>query len=312
MKTKYSIIYISLIFLLTNCAHEKSRDGIVIPKSIESNIELKDINVALVLGGGGSKGFAHLGAIEILEKNNIPIDLIVGSSIGSAVGALYADNQDFKKTKNILFSAQRNDLLDFSLIDSIRTLNGLSGTITGQSYENFIFNNLTAKNFSELKIPLIAVTVDATTGEKFLIARGPIAPAIRASSAIPFLISPVSIYGKTLIDGGIVEPVPVATAKLFNPKIIIAIDINNLPKKTKPSNSIELAYRSFWISYYQLSRLQSKMADIDIHPELSGHGTFEDHKKEELYELGRRAALIALPELKKKLKEINIKTNKKR
>lgn len=312
MKTKYSIIYISLIFLLTNCAHKKSRDGIVIPKSIESNIELKDINVALVLGGGGSKGFAHLGAIEILEKNNIPIDLIVGSSIGSAVGALYADNQDFKKTKNILFSAQRNDLLDFSLIDSIRTLNGLSGTITGQSYENFIFNNLTAKNFSELKIPLIAVTVDATTGEKFLIARGPIAPAIRASSAIPFLISPVSIYGKTLIDGGIVEPVPVATAKLFNPKIIIAIDINNLPKKIKPSNSIELAYRSFWISYYQLSRLQSKMADIDIHPELSGHGTFEDHKKEELYELGKRAALIALPELKKKLKEINIKTNEKR
>jgi NTE family protein len=299
---KKLLIYITFILLLTQCSFVKPR-----PRSFDNKItEIGDIQVALVLGGGGSKGFAHVGAIEVLEENNIPIDLIVGSSAGSAVGAIYADNKDIKKTKEILIKASNRQLLDFSLFETLKIFITPSSPIIGQSYENFIYDNLTAKSFHELKIPLIAVTVDAVSGEKFIIKDGPIAPAIRASSAVPPVIAPALLYGRILIDGGVIEPVPVETAKKFKPKMIIAIDINNAPPKTKPRNLLELSYRALWISYYNLSRMQSAQADIDIHPDLNGHGLFEDHRKEELYQLGRKAALQALPQIQYKLKKIGI------
>ena len=304
MQNRSFSLFIILILFLTQCSHLKPRPELSLNQEPIAKTEIKNIGVALALGGGGSKGFAHIGAIEVLEENNIPIDLIVGTSAGSAVGAFYADNKNIKETKAILFKANRNELLDFSLISSMMMFTNMSSPIIGQSYEDFIYNNLKVKNFSELKIPLVVVTVDALTGEKFIIKDGPIAPAVRASSALPPVISPVLIYNKVLIDGGVLEPVPVETAKSFNPKMVIAIDINNMPPKTEPINMIDLTYRALWFSYYQLSRTQASFADIDIHPDLSGHGTFEDNRKEELYQLGRKAALKALPKIKRKLKEL--------
>lgn len=302
MKNKL-LICLFLILTLTLYAFIKRNPELIVPENLTKTIK-KNPQVALVLGGGGSKGFAHVGAIEVLEEHNIPIDLIVGSSAGSAVGALYADNKNIEETKQILLKAKSNELLDYSFIGSFRMFHSLSSPIKGQAYENFIFDNMRAQYFSELKIPLVAVTVDAKTGEIFIIKDGPIAPAIRASSAVPLAISPVNLYGRTLIDGGVVEPVPVPTAKLFKPELIIAISINNAPPKDMPSNSIDLGYRASWLSYYTLSQTQAESADINIHPDLSGFGMFEDHRKEELYNLGRQAALDALPQIKKKLKKL--------
>lgn len=305
MNQKLSAIYIILIlFLTTNCVTVKPRAGLVIPADMPPTAKIENVNVALVLGGGGSRGIAHVGVIEVLQENSIPIDLIVGSSAGSAVGAIYADNKDISKTKSILFSAKRNELLDFSFLELTRMFHNPTTPVVGQAYENFIFDNLKARQFSELKIPLAVVTVDSQTGEKFIITSGPIAPAVRASSAIPPVIAPVSLYHKSLFDGGVIEPVPVKTAKKYNPKIIIAVDISNLPEKNKPQNILDLTYKALWFSYYELSRMQSSMADVDIHPDLSGFGTFEDHRKEELYQHGRQAALKALPEIKAKLKKM--------
>jgi NTE family protein len=303
---KHIFNYILVILFLSQCAINKKRPILPEPQNIS---KIENPRVALVLGGGGSKGFAHLGVIDILEKNNIPIDLIVGTSAGSAVGALYADSKDISKTKSILYKAKNKELLDFSLLETLSMFGGLSSPVVGQAYEDFIHSNLTNKEFHKLKIPLVVVTVDAITGRKYIIKDGPIAPAVRASSAIPPVIAPVKLYGRTLIDGGVLEPVPVATAKKFKPQIIIAVDINNLPPEEMPSNSIELTYRALWFSYYQLSRMQSAEADIDIHPNLNGHGTFEDHRKDELFELGKKAALQALPQIKYKLKKLKISNN---
>ena len=291
---------ILLLIALSSCVHHQFT-----PSSVNEGIQkIENVRVALVLGGGGSRGIAHVGVIEVLQENNIPIDLIVGSSIGSAVGALYADSKDAKQLKSILFKAKRDELLDFSFADLLRMFSSPTSPIRGQAYENFIFNHLSAKNFAELKIPLVVVTVDAKSGKKFIINKGAIAVAVRASSAIPPIIAPVQLYGKTLFDGGVLEPVPVATAKLFNPQFIIAVDINNTPPEVLPRNVFELTYKAFWLEYYQLSRAQSAKADIDIHPDLSGHGVFEDHRKEELYLIGKKAALTALPEIKRRLKNI--------
>ena len=305
MNKKFSAIYIILVLFITaSCTTVKPRPGLVIPADIPPSAKIENVNVALVLGGGGSRGIAHVGVIEVLQENSIPIDLIVGSSAGSAVGAIYADNKDISKTKSILFGAKRNELLDFSFLELTRMFHSPTTPVVGQAYENFIFDNLKARQFSELKIPLAVVTVDSQTGEKFIITSGPIAPAVRASSAIPPVIAPVNLYHKSLFDGGVIEPVPVKTAKQYNPKIIIAVDISNLPEKSKPKNILDLTYKALWLSYYELSRMQSSMADVDIHPDLSGFGTFEDHRKEELYQHGRQAALKALPEIKAKLKKM--------
>jgi NTE family protein len=305
MNRKSPFIYIILLIFLTHCATTKPRPGLIIPEDMPPSAKIENVKVALVLGGGGSKGIAHVGVIDVLKENNIPIDLIVGSSAGSAVGAIYADNKNINKTKEILFKAERKELLDFSFMELMRTFYNPTAPVIGQAYENFIFDNISAKQFHELKIPLVVVTVDSQTGEKVIISSGPIAPAVRASSAVPPVIAPVLLYHRRLFDGGVVEPVPVITAKKYNPELIIAVDITGLPEKIEPNNSMELAYKAFSLSYYELSRLQASLADIDIHPDLSGYGMFEDHRKEELYELGKKAALAELPKIKKKLKAIN-------
>lgn len=306
IKIKTIISSILIVFSLVQCSIASKRTTLPEPTNLS---KIENPRVALVLGGGGSKGFAHIGVIEVIEKHNIPIDLIVGTSAGSAVGALYADSKDIAKVKQILFKANNKQLLDFSFFETLKMLSGLSTPVLGQAYEDFINDNLSAKEFHSLKIPLVVVSVDALTGSKYLIKDGKVAPAVRASSAIPPIIAPVKIYGRTLIDGGVLEPVPVATAKKYKPQIIIAVDINNLPPQEMPKNSIELTYRALWFSYYQLSRMQSALADIDIHPNLNGHGTFEDHRKDELYLLGKKAAEQAMPQILYKLRSLGISLN---
>ena len=140
MNKKSPFIYILLVlFVSTGCATIKPRPGLVIPEDMPESAKIENVRVALVLGGGGSRGIAHVGVIEVLQENSIPIDLIVGSSAGSAVGAIYADNKDVTKTKNILFNANRDELLDFSFIELTRMFNNPTTPVVGQAYENFIF-----------------------------------------------------------------------------------------------------------------------------------------------------------------------------
>ncbi len=109
-----------------------------------------------------------------------------------------------------------------------------------------------------------------------LLRSGPIAPAVHASAALPPFFSPVRIYRQTLIDGGVLAPVPVQVAKLYKPKVIIAVDISTPPSRERSKNTFELLYRALHMSYYELSRMQSTRADITIQPDLVGYGTFED------------------------------------
>jgi len=267
---------------------------------------IKHVDVALVLGGGGSKAIAHVGALSVLTDNLIPIDMIVGTSAGSAIGAMYADNPNPELIRQKMIKLNKWEILDPSFVDSAQMLTALKGPIRGELFEKYLYENIEAKLIEQLKIPLVIVTVDILNNEVYLIRSGPIAPAIHASSAIPPIFTPVNLYGRTLVDGGVLHPVPVKIAKQFNPKLIIAIDIGTKAPKEPLRNMIDLTYRSIWLYYYELSRMQSALADIDIHPILDGHGTFEDHKKEDLYNEGKKAALAALPKIRHKLRELGI------
>lgn len=288
------------VLLLTGCTTVK-RPTQHIPKVAPTPRPYKDIRVALVLGAGGSRGLAHLGVIEVLEKEGIPIDLIVGSSAGSLVGALYADMPNALAVKEKVIKLKKEDLLDPALMSFLLAPIRLTCPVQGNAVEQYLVKNLRARCFEDLKIPLIAVATNVDNNHITMLRSGPIAPAVHASVALPPIFAPVLLYNQTLIDGGVVAPVPVQVAKLFKPKLVIAVDISTAPSRATLGNAFALVYRSLDIAFYELSRMQSTRADITIQPDLTGYGTFHDTCNDHMYEKGKEAALEMLPKIKAEL-----------
>lgn len=296
--------YIILSILLAGCNYKfKINYDFISGGSAPIEIK-KKVKVALVLGGGGAKSIAHLGVISVLEKNNIPIDIIIGTSGGSIVGALYADHPNAEELKKEYFTFKQADLISFSLLSALDgTYSTRASIINGQNGENFLKANLEAKTFDKLQIPFIALATDVVTGETIAIDSGPIAPAVRASYSIPGLFAPVKLYGRTLVDGGVTAPLGIDVAKKYDPEIIIAIDVTSSVRETNVSNMLELTLKSLSITYATLNNLLGKQADVLIQPDVTNIGLFDDHKREDLYNSGVKAATKALPEIKRKLIE---------
>jgi len=251
----------------------------------------KKVGVALVLGGGGARGMAHVGVLEELEKAGITIDLIVGCSAGSIVGAFYADCLDVAKVKACLTPLKKWDILDLSLY---RCRYGLA---QGRAFRRFLASHIGARYFNELKIPVCIVATDLIKGQLICLNDGPLIPAIHASSAIPLLFSPVLLHERLLVDGGVADPVPVSIAQKMGAKIIIAVDLNELLPKTSPSNLFGVAARSAEIKFLLQSASCLEGADVIIRPELEGVSIFADDNHEQVYLAGREAAIKALPKI---------------
>lgn len=262
----------------------------------------KNIKVAIVLGGGGVRAIADLGVFEVLEENGIKVDLIVGTSGGSIIGALYADNPDAKALKSIAKKLNINDFVDFSLLSAIRGTHDLNSSYAdGKNGEKFLEKNMKATEFKDLKIPFIAVATDIVTGETIELNNGPIAPAVRASYSIPGLFAPVEIYGRTLVDGGVAAPLAIAVARKYNPKVLIAVDLILPLDKSNVHNVVDVVTKSLAINYNALNNMLAKEADILIKPEVRNIGIFDAHLKEELYNAGRKAAEKKISDIKKQL-----------
>lgn len=301
-----SVSTIVIFSLLVSCSSVPIKYLVDVPHELPVPTPVRNVEIALVLGGGGARAIAQAGVIEILEKHHIPIDLIVGCSAGSIVGALYADDPNYQHLHSKIININKWDVLDPSIMDTIAGLSQLRGPVRGLGLQRFLLNNLHSKRFEDLKIPLVAVTTDIRSNELFLISSGPIIPAVHASSAIPPVFSPVYIYNRILIDGGVISPVPVEVARLYNPKLIIVVDISAPPAKDGLNNMFNLTYRSTEIFYYRLSRMEAKLADINIHPKLYGTGMFDDHEKAKLYEAGKVAALEHINLIKASMNRLKI------
>ena len=179
----------------------------------------KQPEVALVLGGGAFHGMAHAGVIKVLEDAGIPIDLIVGTSAGSMVGALYADCPKIDSLVPLIKSTKTKDVFDFSLFRSSE------GFVSGKKLQKYLNNNLHVSEIEETTIPFVAVTTDLEKGGSVALKAGPIAPSVNASCAIPGIFEPVKMYGTTFVDGGVLDGIPVDVAKEYNPRVIIAVSI---------------------------------------------------------------------------------------
>ncbi len=262
------------------------------------------VRVALVLGSGGARGYAHIGVIQELERAGVPIDLIVGASSGSLIGALYADSGNAAQLEQIMLSTNLRTFLDISLLP------GQGGVITGSSEQKFLAANLQAKDFADLKIPLVVVATNLQTGEAVTLSSGPLLPAIHASTALPGLVRPVHLNNLILIDGGVAEPIPVAIAKRYHPQVIIAINVSSSLPDQPPTLAYGIYKSANLIMWQRFSNYSAQGADFIIKPKVGQIGTFALQEKKYLITVGAEAANQSLPKIMKLLQQHHIPLNK--
>lgn len=283
-----------VLLLLTGCSslrHLPEEEYVILPTFQPS----KPIELALVLGGGGSKGLAHLGAIQELEKAGIRPDLIIGCSAGAIAGALYADSPELQNAIERLIPLKKSDVLDYSY------MNPIFGIVNGDLLQDLMTKLLNAKLFEDLKIPLIVVTTDLISGEPVEICHGNISAAVRASCSFPGVFKPFSLYGRHCIDGGASCPIPVTIAKKHGAKVVLAIDLSEKLPTEYPSNLFGVTKRGLEIAYRKFVEQSLAMADISIRMNFDELGTFNDELNRWLYQQGQEVIRAYLPEIKSKL-----------
>ena len=251
------------------------------------------VKIALVLGGGGSKGIAHLGVLYELEQAGIYPDIIVGCSSGGIVGALYADHPDICHLAPRLIRLKKSDLIDLSFFAS------KFGLVKGNFLRDFLRKELKAQTFEELKIPLVVVATDLKSGELVELGGGEIIPALIASSAIPGIFNPVHYLGRYLVDGGLVNPIPVEVAQKFHPHVTIAVDVGENLSSRDPMHLFGIAKRGVSISHRKLSHYVTKKADVVIQMKFQDIGLFEDAYNQKIYDHGCSRAREYLPIIEK-------------
>lgn len=258
--------------------------------------QLENVNVALVLGGGGAKGLAHVAVIEELQSAGIYPDLIVGCSAGAIVGALFADKPNIYYVKSLLFEKRREHFLDVSLY------NIPFGLSNAAALQEFLTEHLRSKKFEELKIPFVAVATSLEFGDLVAFGSGELEAPVRASAAIPGVFLPVKINGGYFVDGGVANPVPVCIARKLGAKFVIAVDLSGQLSTNLPSHVFGVLQRSLEIHYLHHSRAACEQADYVIKLPFQDIGTFEDGHNDKIYDIGRVAARKAIPFIKEKLR----------
>jgi NTE family protein len=282
-------ILIIFILMIASCTIKKEVPPIQVPPVVQP--PPKPAKIALVLGAGSSKGFAHIGVLKILESNKIPIHMIVGTSVGSVVGSLYAYGYDAFQLQKVSFSIEKGDIVDLTIPDN--------GFIKGEKLEEFINKTLKYTPIEKLKIPFYAVATDIQNGQEIVFGRGNTGTAVRASCSIPGVFRPVKIADRMYVDGGVVSPVAVEAAKRFGADIVIAVDISTGVEHTLPGNTMETILQSFNIMYSKLSSVQLSQADVVIKPKVGQIGSADFSKRHEAILEGEKASLEALPHIMK-------------
>jgi NTE family protein len=251
------------------------------------------LKVALALGGGAARGFAHIGVIQVLEENGIKPDLVVGTSAGSLVASIYATGKDGKALQKIAEEMDESTITDWTLPFFNR-----GGVLRGDAYAKYVGALVNQKLIEQTVMPLGIVATDLKTGHGVLFQRGDIATAVRASSAVPGIFPPVKIAGVDYVDGGLASPVPVRFAKQMGATIVIAVDISAAPDGESSDGTLSILLKTFSIMAKSINDFELKNADVLVRPSLVGVGSSDFTAKKRAIEAGRAAMLAELPKLR--------------
>lgn len=250
--------------------------------------------VAFVLGGGGARGFAHIGALKALDEAGIRADLIVGTSAGSVVAALYAGGIRDARLVETAHAVQREQVVDFVFPNR--------GFIEGERLQQYVNRVLRGRLIEELDLPFVAVATDLRTGELVAFNRGDTGMAARASCSVPAIFQPTLIEGREYVDGGLASPVPVKVARSLGAGVVIAIDVSRQPAEQRDlGSSAALLSQTIVIMEHGLAREEVKLADVVIRPDLSKVPATDLAARGEAIRAGEEAARAALPQVRQAL-----------
>jgi NTE family protein len=251
--------------------------------------------VALVLGGGAARGFAHVGVIRVLEQEKIPIDLVVGTSVGSLIGAIYAADQNSFELEWTAFSLQKDDLFDYGLLTAVMGM----GLARGDKLEAFVRSKVKVQDIEQLKVPFAAVATDLNWGTKVVLDKGSIARAVRASSAIPGVFQPVQHMGKLMVDGGVVDNIPISVARAKGADVVVAVDISENVGNTNITNLMDVILQAANIMFALNVEHSKRDADVLVTPKVGDVGMMDFDQKKRCMEAGIAAARAAVPEIRR-------------
>ncbi len=300
------------VLVLTGCASVKAPDASVVktPGAIESTstgtstavpiliepvVPLKVLNLGLALGSGAARGFAHVGVIQVLEEAGIQPDLVVGTSAGSLVAALYASGKNSTQLRRVAETMEEAEITDWMMPILNR------GALRGEALARYVNTQVGGRLIEQMKIPLGIVATDLHNGEPMLFQRGNTGSAVRASSAVPAVFQPVKIGTREYVDGGLVSPVPVRQAREMGANVIIAVDISTDPEGSPASDTFQILMQTFNIMGKSLNTVLLKDADVVVKPALMGVKSADFAARRKSIEAGREAMLKAMPKLKQVL-----------
>ena len=249
--------------------------------------------IALALGGGAARGFAHVGVIKALEAQGIVPDIVVGTSAGAVVGALYAAGHSGFELQKLVLQMEESQISDWSLPDR--------GVLKGEALQSFVNTAIGQRPLEKLGKLFAVVATDLQSGEAVVFRTGNTGMAVRASSSVPGLFQPVAINGREFVDGGLVSPVPVRIARMLGADFVIAVDISALPKYGKTQSTIDVMLQTFSIMSQSISRRELPEADLVIRPHTPEIRAMDFQDRHLAVLEGEKAVAAALPELKAKL-----------
>lgn len=246
--------------------------------------------IALVLGSGGARGYAHIGVIEVLEQQGIRPDFIVGTSAGSIVGSIYASGKSPAELRDIALKLKANDVREVNV--------SLKGFFDGKKVEDYINEQVHNMPLEKMKIPMYVVATELKDGTRTVFNYGNTGQAVRASASIPSMFVPTKIHDVEYVDGGLVSPVPVQVARELGADVVIAVDILAQPIHTETSNVWGLFNQNINIMQGRLAEEELKDADIVIQPDLREKAHIFDVKGREMtMQAGADAANEKLAEI---------------
>ena len=249
--------------------------------------------IGLALGGGAARGFAHIGVIQVLEENGIQPDLVVGTSAGSLVAALYASGKSGAELASLADSMDESAFTDWSFPGR--------GLIRGEALAKYVRDNTGARSIEQMRTPLGIVATDLDSGQPILFQRGDPGVAVRASSAVPAVFQPVRIGTHEYVDGGLVSPVPVRFARQMGAELVIAVDISAAPDGNATGDPMRMLLQTFAIMGRSINHFELRDADVVLRPKLPGVSGADFTSRKRSILAGREATLAQLAALREKI-----------
>lgn len=258
----------------------------------------KKLKVGLVLSGGGARGLAHIGVLKVLDKNGIKPDFIAANSMGGVIGAMYAKNCDINEVEDYINNFKLKDFV--KLFDFSRSK---SGVFKGENFVKYLNKFMNNADFKDLKIPLVVNATDINTGKEIILNSGNVSTAIRSTISLPGILKPVEDNGLIIVDGTLINPLPINLLKKYNPDIIICSNV--ITKINEKNNDINhILKKSFIIMSNEIIRLNLKEHKYDflIEPDLSHFDFYNFLKRKEIIEKGVKSTEKIIDLIKKKCK----------